>query len=335
MNISLTGTYPRLLQYLIPALGLLLLLCGSNLQAAEQLPEIDPHLIKLHTVEPERDAGYTVGDLLTRTITLTVIKPYHLLDTSLPIVGYEKRYRGKVSGIELRDIQKQQRETTDSTIYTIKLTYQVFTRNVVAKPSALPAETVKIQGEQGIYNYRIPSWNFRISPIAVFGEVKLESDMSPFRGPIFEQDQYERLALKVALGGLLLSALGLLYILGAHAWLPRMGGPFSRACRQLKKSRKLPLDGTTMRAELNNVHQAFNRTLGVSVFTSNLEQFLQKKPLFSVIRPEVEQFFQLSRQLFFEQTPSQQDMEEQRLWLYRFARHCRDCERGLRPGKSS
>ncbi len=317
------------------ALSLGLLLFTSQALKAEEgrLPAINPKLVKLSVIDPERDSGYTVGDLLTRIVTLEIKKPYKLLDTSLPIIGYEKRYQGQVIGIELRDIKKTEDDRKDSTVYTIDLTYQVFTRNVVAKPASLPPEFVKIQGGKGIYELRIPSWNFRISPIAVFGEVKLETDMSPFRGPLLKQYDQEEIILKTAVVILVLAALGLLYILGVHAWLPRMGGPFARAYRDLRKLRRLPASDETLKLGLSRVHQAFNLSLGGSVFSDSVDQFLQQKPVFATIRQDIDQFFDLSRRVFFEQVDAQPIGEEQHEWLRQFTRHCRDCERGLRPEK--
>lgn len=329
MKTAFTSMQKIFLQCL--ALSLLFSVSNGLMADEAKLPTLDPKLVKLRIAEPERDSGYTVGDLLTRVVTMEIQKPYKLVDTSLPIVGYEKRYKGQVIGIELRDIRKEVEEKSASTVYMITLTYQVFTRNVVAKPAALPPEIVKVQSGKDIYEYRIPSWNFRISPIAVFGEVKLESDMSPFRGPLLKTDQQERQLLQTALAVLALSAIGLLYVFGVHAWLPRMGGPFARAYRQLGKLRKLPPDEKTLKLGLGSVHQAFNKSMGSSVFGGNLEQFLQQKPVFAAIRPEIEQFFELSRLVFFEPSASRQYGAEEHEWLRRFTRRCRDCERGLQP----
>ncbi len=317
-------------------LSLLLSIASFQLRADEKpLPSIDDKLVKLSIVDPVRDSGYTVGDRITRVVTLEIKKPYKLLDTSLPIVGYEKRYQGQVIGIELRDIKKAAEDKADSTVHTLHLTYQIFTRNVVAKPAALPPEFVKIQHGKEIYSFRIPSWNFRISPIAVFGEVKLETDMSPLRGPVLKNSDRENLIFKLALAVLALSALGLLYIFGAHAWLPRMGGPFARACRDLRKLKKLPANDETLKLALTRVHQAFNLSSGNSVFSNNLDDLLAQKPVFSSMRNDIEHFFELSSMAFFEQQHATQTAAEQLLWLQQFSRRCRDCERGLRPEKQA
>ena len=64
------------------------------------LPDVNPKYVSLKQINPSRDAGYVVGDVLDRTIIFNVKKPYELVKESLPIEGYEHRYRGQISGIE-------------------------------------------------------------------------------------------------------------------------------------------------------------------------------------------------------------------------------------------
>jgi len=105
-----------------------------------------------------------MGDMLNRTITLEVKKPYKLIETTLPIVGYEHRYKGQVSGIELRKISHSSKENHDNTTYVIQLAYQVFTTAPVVKPAILPAEIIKFQGpateeaKDGLVQYKIPEF---------------------------------------------------------------------------------------------------------------------------------------------------------------------------------
>lgn len=226
----------------ISLLSLLLMLSTSFVTTAndEPSPEIPEGIVKLTKVNPERNVGYLMGDILNRTITLEVKKPYKLIETTLPIVGYEHRYKGQVSGIELRKISHTKKETNSSTTYVIQLAYQVFATAPTVRPALLPAETVKFQGpatpeaKDGLVQYRIPEFYFRISPMAVFGAVKIEDDMSPLRQPILLQPYPEKQKLVACLMVLSLSLLGLLYILGSRAWLPLMGRPFAQASRQLR-----------------------------------------------------------------------------------------------------
>ena len=133
--------------------------------------------------------------------------------------------------------------------------------------------------------------------------------------------------LQVALAVLGLSLLGLLYILGKYTWLPRMGGPFAKAYRDL---RKLPHNQEGLQRAVARLHEAFNTTAGQSVFSDTLDEFIMQKPAFGVIRRDIEQFFQISRQVFFE-PGAEQKIADPQAWLKRFCRNCRDCERGLAP----
>lgn len=281
--------------------------------------------VHLSVANPERDVGYTVGDILARTVTLEVKKPYALVKTSLPIVGYERRYKGQVVGIELRNIRVDESSGSDTNTYTLHLAYQVFTNNVVAKPAILPAELVKFSSAGKQFDYRIPSWNFRISPLAVYGSVVVEKDMSPLRGPLLLDAAPHQRLLAGLLGVLGLSLLGLLYILGAHTWLPRMGRPFARAYRDL---RKLPANDAGLQQAVARVHQAINKTAGSSVF--NTVGFLESQPGFLPVSAELDKFFRLSRHVFFEPGAAHGLDQAPLAWLRQFCQACRHCERGLK-----
>ena len=309
-----------------------LLLGGFNAQALEyeNLPDIKPGIVSIKIQEPERSVGYTVGDVLTRNITFKIKKPYLLIDESLPIIGYERRYKGQLIGIDLSDLKHVKKEESDAVEHTLTLSYQVFTNNVVAKHGSLPSEYLRIMNTQNkqIAKYRIPSWDFAISPISIYGAVKVESDMSGFRGPLLLDNSKEKQRLKVLLTILALSLLGLLYMLGKHAWLPRMGGPFAKTYRLIRKSSNTPQD---IQKAVSSMHQSLNTTAGMSVFSGNLEQFFNRKPGFKPIQSEIEQFFALSRQVFFEPNAKHNVGEKPIQWLAQFCRRCRDCERGLIP----
>jgi len=313
------------MKILLKSLCLLWLLMAFPALAEEYEPIQDPN-IAMRVADPERTVGYLVGDILSRTVTLEAKNPYVLVGTSLPIVGYEKKYKGHGTGIELRTVSLQQTTAGDKTIYTLQLEYQVFTTNRVARPAALPAETVKFSGEHRMVEIRIPSWGFRISPLAVFGSVKLEQDMSPYRGPLLIDTSAASKRLTVLLAIFVIALVGLLYVLGANTWLPRMGGPFAKAYRDL---RKIPATEAGLQQALARLHQAFNTTAGGSVFSDNLDSFLINKPGFVPIRHDIERFFGMSDNVFFASACSTTG-ESPLLWLREFCRKCRNCERGLK-----
>jgi mxaA protein len=324
----------KLLLSLIFTFALLLGSFYVHAADAPKLPDAKEGVVSIQTQEPVRDVGLTVGDVLTRNITLKIKKPHYLVEESLPIVGNEKTYRGKPIGIELVAAQYSKKDEGDAVTHKIMLTYQVFTNATVVKPGSLPAEYVRLidadskEKDRGLVRYRIPSFEFRISPLAVFGQVKIEGDMSKYRGPLLLDSTALSQRLKILLTIFALSLLGLLYMLGKHAWLPRMGGPFAKSYRQIRKLKNTPQG---IQNAVSSLHGAFNTSAGNSLFSDNLDGFLAKKPAFNTIKTEIQQFFKLSNQVFFEPSAKHGVDSDPIAWLAQFCRRCRDCERGLIP----
>jgi mxaA protein len=304
---------------------------------SETLPDVKTGVVTLRIKDPTREVGYTVGDVLTRHLVITIKKPYKLIDESLPIIGYEKRYRGQPIGIDLSDIKHNSKDAGDAVIHDLTLSYQVWTSKTVVKPGALPAEYLHLINVESkakeVVKLRIPSFEFNISPIARFGQIKIEEDMSKYQGPLLLDNWPEKQRLKILLALLAFSLLGLLYMLGKYSWLPRMGGPFAKSYRQIHKLSKTSQANTpeAIQKAVSSMHSALNYTAGNSLFNDNLEEFLAKKPAFYSIKGEFQQFFTLSNQVFFEPNAKHNISIAPIQWLARFCRHCRDCERGLIP----
>jgi mxaA protein len=316
------------------ATSVLISLISQPVLADVVLPDINAKYITIKEVNPTRDAGYVVGDILERTITLTVKKPYELVKESIPIVGYEHRWKGQISGIELSKVSSEEIKHSDSVTHIIHLSYQVFTTGKLAKPAALRAEFLKIRNteKKEIVQYRVPSFNFRISPLSVFGAVKLNEELSPFTPPFLIDSSEQKLTLKLLIGLLGLSLLGLLYILGMRAWLPRMGAPFAKAYRDI---RKMPESDEGLQKAVARIHESLNKTAGTSLFGNNIDNFIHDKPAFSPVKQDIEKFFALSRKVFFEPESAQNLNEYSKAWIMKLCRHLRDCERGLRPEVSA
>lgn len=304
---------------------------------SETLPDVKEGVVSLRVKNPTREVGYTVGDVLTRHLILTIKKPYKLINESLPIIGYQKRYRGQPLGIDLSDIKHTSKDNGDSVTHDLTLSYQVWTNKTVVKPGALPAEYLHLinldsKGKE-VVKYRIPSFEFNISPIARFGQIKIENDMSKYQGPLLIDNWPEKQRLKVLLSVLAISLLGLVYMLGKYTWLPRMGGPFAKSYRKIHKLASTAQANTpqTIEEAVSSMHNALNITAGISVFNDNLDEFLTKKPAFKVLKTELHQFFALSNQVFFASNIKNQNDGVSTKWLAEFCRRCRDCERGLIP----
>ena len=296
-----------------------------------KLPDVKDGIVSIKMVDPEKDVGYVVGDMVTREITLTIKKPYALIEESLPIIGYEKTYRGQPIGIYLNAIKHTKKDDDKQVVHQLTLTYQILTSSVVAKRAAVLAEYVRLvntSDKEDLVKYRVPMWEFVISPLSVFGQIKVEDDMSQFRGPMLLDANSHKKNLNYLLAALVLSLLGLIYIVGKQAWLPRMGGPFAKTYRNIKKQDSTP-EG--IQQAVTNMHGALNASAGNSLFMNNLDEFLAKKPAFKTIQAEIKQFFALSRQVFFEPNAKHDIGNNPNQWLAQFCRRCRDCERGLTP----
>lgn len=308
------------------------LMCFSHYLYAEvELPSVDDQYVELTLEDPTRDAGYVVGDILNRKITLTIKKPYQLIDESLPIVGYEHRYKGQVSGIELSAINKKTTVNSNGETHVLDLSYQVFKTGRVAKPAALRAEILRLRNTENIKEvvaYRIPSFSFRISPLSVIGQVKLDEEMYPFMPPLTLSNSKTILTIKVLSTLLALSLLGLLYMFGTLAWLPRMGAPFAKAYRDIKKMNESP-EG--IKQAVSRVHESLNKTAGSSLFSHNLDAFITRKPAFAPAKQEIDRFFGLSHQVFFAETSHSLHHDKPKVWLLGLCKTLRDCERGLVP----
>lgn len=298
--------------------------------AEGELPSVDDRYVSVKEINPTRDAGYVAGDKLERTLVLTVKKPYELILESLPIVGYEHRYRGEVSGIELVAINVEHQNHRDQAEHTLHLVYQVFKTGRTAKPAILRGEIVKLRhlDKKEIRQYRMPSFNFRTSPLSVLGEVNLKNEMSPLIKPFTLSTASSERSFNIAAAGLVFSLIGLIYIFGAYTWLPRMGGVFAKAYRNISK---VADNEAGIQQAITALHQAMHQVAGKSVFGNGVDQFLQQHPAYAVARPEIERFFQLSRQVFFDPKVDPQLGMPAKQWLKRFCRHMRDCERGLKP----
>lgn len=326
LNIKNTSLL-RVMQGLMLALTLHL---STAMADVKPLPDVDPKFVTITETNPTRDAGYVVGDMLDRTVVITIKKPYELVKESLPIVGYEHRWKGQLIGVELVDIKTKEKLKSDSATHTLDLRYQVFTTSKTVKHASLKAEILQVRNLQTkeVFQLRIPFFDFRVSPLSIFGQVKLNEDMSPFVPPLLLDASPEKRNLTLLAVLLGASLLGLLYILGVYAWLPKMGGPFAKAYRDI---RKMPDNAEGLQNAVARVHQSLNRTAGNSLFASNIVEFVASKPAFAPVSSQIQQFFNLSKQVFFEPNAAVQLDDNPKAWLLKFCRQLRDCERGLRP----
>lgn len=315
---------------------MLLLSISSFALDVQEWPDIQEGIVSIKIKEPPHRVGYTVGDKSERHVEVIIKKPYVLIKESLPIPGYERKYKGQDLGIVLDAMSHVYKENKTSSTLVLDLTYQIFTNNVVAKPGFLPAEYIRVLNpndpEKKVFKYRIPEYQIAISPLSIFGNIKIEEDMSPLRGVFLIDEKNPIKTLKISGIISLFSLLGLLYIYSQYAWLPNARGVFARTHRSINKVQATPAN---IQKAITEMHRAFDLVTGKTLFKDNLQDLYAKNSSFENIDNELREFFKLSTLVFFNTSNKKYDHEEILKWLKNFSRHCRDCERKLIVDKKS
>jgi mxaA protein len=303
---------------------------------AQEWPDIQEGVISIKIKEPSHRVGFTVGDKAERRVEVIIKKPYVLIKESLPIPGYERKYRGQDLGIVLDTMKHVLKENETTSTLTMDLTYQIFTNSVVTKPGFLPAEYIRVLNpndlKKRVFKYRIPEYQIAISPLSIFGALKIEQDMSPLRGLFFidEKNTIKTLKISGAIG--ILSIFILIYIYSLYAWLPKARGVFARTYRSIKKMKATP---ASIEKAITEIHRAFDIVIGKTLFTDNLYDLYAKNASFRNIDTELQEFFKISTRIFFNTSKNKYDHDAMLKWLKNFSRHCRDCERKLIVDKKS
>jgi mxaA protein len=286
-------------------------------------------LYELHVQNPNKQIGYVVGDVFTRTVELNVKAPYKLSAASIPTKGLQQK------GIELRAAKVTEKETSKSTRYQLQLKYQIFTSGPTVRKLAIAKHPLIITHAGKSFKINIPQWKFRVSPLAVNGEVYIEQDMSPYRGPMLVDAIHTQYWLGAFLFLILLSTFGLIYINADLTWFPGMGGPFAMSYRKissLAEARNAEIgsteDSALIQQATTSIHHAFNQTFGENVFATDIDLFVQKHPAFANIKQEISQFFKVSNHVLFAVNASDKTHISIAA-LMQFCAQCRHCERNV------
>jgi mxaA protein len=280
--------------------------------------QADVNSIKIHNLaNPLYSNAIHMGDVLERSIEVEVNSAYQLPKTSLPIKGESR------NGIELRDISVKTTKISDSVIYKISLSYQVFTSAAKPVVMQLPEERFPLTGGPKSLTIDVPVWRFWYSPLVAEGIKNAEAQMQPQAKPPLIQSFWYYIVLSVALSLLVIGILGLIYVNADKPWLPWMNGAFSRAHRKIKQLRN---EQASYRHALIHIHQAFNSIYGENLFANELDKFFVAHPKFMKMQGEIIQFFAQSNAVLFGQdVSSSNDLQHLKVLSKRF----RDCERGV------
>ncbi|QXP83521.1 hypothetical protein ABZN20_02390 [Methylococcus sp. ANG] len=235
--------------------------------------------------QDDHAATHTMGDLIVRDIVVSTGPGVHIDPASLPAPGAINEWA------EIREVK------TDSTDEQtrVRVTYQVFHGVRGPETAELPPLRLRFEGAGGSPDVEAPALPVSFMPLIPPGipdeKVVIRATRPAEPRPFSPYGQW--LGFGLGLGG----GAGI-YLLWLRGLLPMLAGPlpFRRACRELQRLANQPSPGRTACLIL---HRALNETAGEAVFGNRLEAFLERHPEFAGIRDELDEFFALSRGVFF------------------------------------
>ncbi len=277
--------------------------------SAQSLPAVK--VVSVHN--PAQYAGIQIGDVLQRSITLSVSAQDQLNDSSLPLKGLQR------NGIELRQLQVSSASQADKKIYTLVFDYQVFASS--GKPIQLQLPVERISFNSGAAA-ELPAWRFwlmaqlpdRLQPAK-------PTVIAQYHASMLETDSTQRwLVLSLLLA--VIGSLVLLYRNADWTWLPMMNGHFAKAYHRLKR---LPATAEGQKQAALIVQHAFNQHYGQQMLGSQVSAFVQQQPVFQSLESQIQAFFvQANAVLYGGQLPAAAEYLQQCKTL---TRQLRDCER--------
>jgi mxaA protein len=275
-----------------------------------------PAVLSASSDEP-RAFGYTVGDVVSRRITLQVPAGLRLDEDSLPRAGARGR------ALELQRVVLH--KSLGGVPQALQLDYQVFLAPREVRVLEMPPIELRFAGSPRPQTVRVDAWPVTVAPLAPPEPSSREGlgEMRPDREPPRIEAGAARIRLAVEAGAalLLLGYLANVYLV--LPWSTQRRRPFARAWKTLKALPPRP-DAAQRRGAFQRVHAALNESAGEVVFEAGLDRFVTLRPRFAALRDDLLRFFADSRAEFFAGGDERVDAR----WLVAFCRRCRDIERG-------
>lgn len=242
-------------------------------------------------VEPIRQYGYTIGDMVQQTLHLKPEAGQTLIEESLPKAGRAGRWfaRRQVEAIQ------------EPGGWRISLSYQFI--NAPTEVSVVPLPSIRLRLREGKHTVdetigEVPLTLAPLTPailIASTSPQEIRPDTPP---PLIEvSSRIYRLALYATCAGLI----GLLW----GSWYFGVGlrgrrtRPFALAERELHRLLVRDYSPAARRGAMRILHRAFDATAGVTVFGDSLDSFFAGHPAFAPAKDVVARFFAASRAEFF------------------------------------
>jgi mxaA protein len=245
----------------------------------------------LETVEP-RPFGYTVGDVLERTLRVDRTRDGTLDPASLPKPGRIGRWFQLRAVIPLPD--------------GVRLDYQIVNMPPQPDRENLPSLRVRVIGPDGrARDADIGPFTVAMTPVAHFdsNDAIDADDVRPDLNP--RPIDTARRRARVFLYAGALTALVAMQLAPAMArrlgW--RRAGPFARALRALRRLPRREEDVAARNDALRRLHEALDEAAGRTLALDNVEALFLAHPWLAPARASVEALLAQSRASFFAEAP--------------------------------
>lgn len=241
------------------------------------------HAVPNATVEQPRPFGYVVGDVVTQRVLLEV-DGHELAPAALP-----KAERVGV-WLERRPVRIESRP--DGRRW-LAVDYQVINAPQALTTVNLPA--LELQGKSPGMTLKIAEWPVSVNaltPRSAFTAEGLDALRPDRAAPVIATEPIRR-QIAVWSSALLLTMAAWLGWLAWRNWRAASARPFARALHEMRH-----LDETAPEA-WQALHRAFDQTAGRVTQAATLPALFERAPHLQSLRPQIEQFFAQSSELFF------------------------------------
>jgi len=257
---------------------------GNLAIASESSPSV-------HFYSETRETDYTIGDIATQKLVVTVPKGYQLDEGSIP-------EKAKTEAIELRHIQWGVEHDNDSTRYRFTIDWQIFVAFETVKSIPLRNLELIFRKNDNSIKVSVPPDNILVSNLL---PPKMDAKhVQPYPDEAPKPIQTSKLWLGFMLSGVILF-FSSAYIAWFIGWirLPfEKNMPFRQAWRQIKS---LPQDDiASVSVALKTLSKAISGFAGYAVTSENLPRLSAEKTLLAPYLAELNTFYHALQAVFFE-----------------------------------
>lgn len=248
-------------------------------------------------LDTPRNYGYSLGDKITLTAHIGVPLFYKLESGFLPTRGPVNEWL-KLDSIE--SIPKKPGKD-----YSLAITYQIFKSVRATEELTIPPLPIRFihRGKPEIET--LPPWTFSYHPLIPKNKADHDIEPEPETPPRLIDTSLHSRTLTYLLGASSLVLFYIVWFYGKIPFLEHYSGSFGKACRELKKLKKLPQSKAVTLQALQCFHHALNELAGETLFAGQLPGFFQRYPKFLPLRERTEALFAISQQLFFADAASE------------------------------